>query len=154
MPSALTASCATTFAIAISFRRVSSLPQDRTTADIGRRKVALHNRFLNCQRLDVLRPQLEGLSHFLHVTMPLIYSGHTAEGPTAVVQCQLYNMWSNPEPLQSACEAAAKIVQRPPPDRWGDLSLRATMVTKRSVRAVEHKLAIARQGVKNPGRLP
>jgi hypothetical protein len=54
---------------------------------------------LGCQRLNVLRPKLEGLSHLLRVTVPLIDSGDTAESTAAVVQCELNNMRSNAESL-------------------------------------------------------
>ena len=73
--------------------------------------------------------------------MPLINSGDAAEGPTAVVQCQLNNMRSNPEPLEAACEASAKIVERPWSNRRSDFSLCATMVAKRTIGAIEYEAA-------------
>jgi hypothetical protein len=107
-----------------------------------RRSGALRrNGFLYCQRLDVLRPGLEGLAHLSRVAMPLINSSDAAKGPTAVVQCQLNNMRSNPEPLEAACEASAKIVERPWLDRRSDFCLCATMVAKRTIGAIEHEPA-------------
>ena len=84
---------------------------------------------------------LEGFAHFSHVTMPLINSRDTTERPTAVVQCQLDNMRSNPEPLEAAREASAKIMKRPWSDRRSDFCLCATMVAKRTIGAIEHEPA-------------
>jgi hypothetical protein len=69
--------------------------------------------FFYHERLDVLRPRIEGLAYLFRVAMPLINSSDTTEGPTAVVQCQLKNMRSNAEPLEAACEASEKIMKCP-----------------------------------------
>ncbi len=46
------------------------------------------------------------------------------------------------EPLRSACKAPTKIVKRPRPDSRSDLSLRATVVAERTIRAIEHNLPV------------
>ena len=107
--------------------------------------------FLCGQRLDVLRPGFEGFAYFSHVTMPLINSRDTTERPTAVVQCQLNNMRSNPEPLEAAGEASAKIMKRPWRDCWRDFFLCATMIADRPIAAIDHKLARRGQTFRVPG---
>jgi hypothetical protein len=97
--------------------------------------------FLSYQYLNVLLPELEGLSNFFRVTVPLKNSRSTAKSIPAVVQCELENMPSNPEPLQSAGEAAAKAMKCPPLDCWANLFLHPTMVATRTIRAVRRKLA-------------
>jgi hypothetical protein len=103
--------------------------------------------FPRYQCLNVLRPQLESLSHFLGVAMPLIDSSNTAESAAAVVQCQLDNLWSNSDSLQSARETASKIMKRPRRDCWSNLFLRSTMVAKWTICAVQHKVAGTWQSV-------
>src|SRR5262245_52791907 len=50
-------------------------------------------------------------------------------------------MWSNPEPLEAACKASAKIMERPWSDRGSDFCLCATMVAKRTIGAIKHETA-------------
>src|SRR5262245_14471992 len=77
--------------------------------------------------------------------MSLINSSDATVGASTVVQCQLNDMRSNPEPLEAACEASAEIVKCPRSDRRDDFCLCATMVAKRSVGAIEYELAGLRQ---------
>ena len=54
-----------------------------------------------------------------------------------MVQCQLNNMRSNPEPLEAAREASAKIMKRPWSDCRSDFCLCATMVAKRMIGTID-----------------
>jgi NitT/TauT family transport system substrate-binding protein len=69
--------------------------------------------------------------------MSLINSSDTTEGPTAVVQCQLNNMRSNPEPLETA--AAVRAIVRTQRVLKADPSL-ATRVATRLFPAEEASL--------------
>jgi hypothetical protein len=87
------------------------------------------------QRLYVLRPKLGSLADLL-IAVTLINSRHAGKRPRPIVQRQLNDMRNDAEPLQSACEAPAKIVQRPRPDCRSDLSLCAAVIAERTIRAI------------------
>ena len=87
------------------------------------------------------RPQLESLANFFGIAMSLVvFRPHRKTSRNDSALARRYA--EHAEPLRSACKAPTKIVKRPRPDRRSDLSLRATVVAERTIRAIEHNLPV------------